>query len=43
MKARFASTCSECGDKIVPGKEILQNSDDNWVHKHCVDDEAALP
>lgn len=43
MKAKFASVCIECGDKIEPGKEISKNNEENWVHKHCLDDADALP
>jgi len=43
MKAKFATNCVSCGDKIQPGKEILKNSDEKWVHKHCVDDSDGLP
>lgn len=43
MKAKFASQCISCGDKIAPGKEIAKNSEDKWVHKHCVDDSESLP
>ncbi|HEY4679645.1 MAG TPA: hypothetical protein VIH04_00080 [Nitrosarchaeum sp.] len=43
MKAKFASSCISCGDKIQLGKEIAKNKDDKWVHKHCVDDVEGLP
>ena len=43
MKARFATTCASCGDKIVPGREISKNSDENWVHRHCLDEAEGLP
>ncbi|HIH45872.1 MAG TPA: hypothetical protein HA292_02135 [Candidatus Nitrosotenuis sp.] len=35
MKAKFATSCSACGDKIAPGKEIAKNEAGKWVHKHC--------
>jgi len=31
------------GDKIQPGKEILKNKNEYWVHKHCVEDSEGLP
>ena len=43
MKAKFATSCMSCGDKIQPGKEISKNKDENWVHKHCVEDSEGLP
>ena len=44
MKARFAGKCSECGEPIKTGKEILKNSKGSWVHKFCCDtDEDDLP
>ena len=43
MKAKFATSCDSCGDKIQPGKEIAKNKDENWVHKHCVEDSEGLP
>ena len=43
MKARFATVCIECGDKIEPGKEISKNSDEKWVHKRCVESAEGLP
>ena len=43
MKAKFGTSCISCGDKIQPGKEILKNQDDQWVHKHCVEDSEGLP
>lgn len=43
MKAKFATSCISCGDKIQPGKEIAKNSDENLVHKHCVEDSEVLP
>jgi len=43
MKAKFATFCSSCGDKIQSGKEITKNKDKNWVHKHCMDDSEWLP
>jgi len=43
MKAKFPTLCVSCGDKIQPGKEIAKNSDEKWVHKHCVDDSEGLP
>lgn len=43
MKAKFASQCISCGDKISPGKEIAKNNQDKWVHKHCIDDSEGLP
>jgi len=35
MKAKFATSCVSCGDKISPGKEIAKNESGSWVHKHC--------
>lgn len=35
MKAKFATSCISCGDKIAPGKEIAKNESGKWVHKHC--------
>lgn len=43
MKARFATKCSACGDTIKVGKEIAKNSEEVWVHKHCVDNADELP
>lgn len=43
MRAKFATVCISCGEKIVPGKEISKNKDDKWVHKHCVEEEEGLP
>ena len=43
MKAKFATSCVSCGDKIQPGKEISKNKDDKWVHKHCAEDSEGLP
>ena len=43
MKAKFNASCIFCGDKIQLGKEILKNQDDQWVHKHCVEDSEGLP
>ncbi len=43
MKAKFATSCVSCGDSIQPGKEIVKNNDENWVHKHCADDSEELP
>ena len=43
MKARYAGKCHSCGDDIKIGKEIAKNSDDIWVHKHCVEELVDLP
>ena len=43
MKARFNGKCVECGEAIKIGKEISKNSDDIWVHKHCVEELLDLP
>ncbi len=43
MKAKFATSCISCGVKIQPGKEIVKNNDENWVHKHCAEDSEGLP
>ena len=43
MKAKFATVCISCGDKIQPGKEISKNQDEKWVHKHCAEDSEGLP
>ena len=43
MKAKFATSCIACGGKIQVGKEISKNKDENWVHKHCIDDSDGLP
>ena len=43
MKARFATKCVACGDMIKVGKEIAKNSEDVWVHKHCIDDSDEFP
>ena len=43
MKAKFATSCASCGDKIQPGKEISKNKDEKWVHKHCAEDLEGLP
>ena len=43
MKAKFATSCVSCGDKIQPGKEISKNKDEKWVHKHCAEDSEGLP
>jgi hypothetical protein len=36
MKAKFATSCMICGEKIAPGKEIAKNEQGKWVHKHCI-------
>lgn len=43
MKAKFPGTCVECGEKISPGKEIVKNSNEKWVHKHCAEETDGLP
>lgn len=43
MRARFATKCAACGDMIRVGKEIAKNSEDVWVHKHCIDDSDEFP
>ena len=43
MKAKFTTSCVSCGEKIQPGKEIGKNSNEQWVHKHCIDDSDGLP
>lgn len=43
MKAKFSTMCIVCNGKIQPGKEIAKNSDDQWVHKYCVEDADNLP
>jgi len=43
MKARFASNCPSCGETMKVGKEIVKNSDEKWVHKHCAEDSLDLP
>ena len=43
MKAKFATSCVSCGDNIHPGKEIVKNNDEKWVHKHCAEDSEDLP
>lgn len=43
MKARFNGKCSECGEGIKTGKEILKNSEEQWVHKACCDLKEELP
>ncbi len=43
MKAKFATNCISCGEKIQPEKEISKNTDDKWVHKHCADEYGDLP
>jgi predicted RNA-binding Zn-ribbon protein involved in translation (DUF1610 family) len=43
MKAKFATSCVSCGDKIQPGKEITKNQDEEWVHNHCAEDSEGLP
>lgn len=43
MKAKFATSCIACGGKIQVGKEISKNKDENWVHKHCIDNSDGLP
>jgi hypothetical protein len=42
MKAKFATSCVTCGDKISPGKEIAKNEEGKWVHKHCAPESAQL-
>ena len=42
MKAKFATSCIACGDKISPGKEIAKNDEGKWVHKHCAPEEELL-
>jgi len=42
MKAKFATSCIACGDKISPGKEISKNEQGKWVHKHCAPEEELL-
>jgi hypothetical protein len=43
MKAKFGTSCVSCDDTIQPGKEISKNQDDQWVHKHYVEDSEGLP
>ena len=43
LKARFNGRCTECGEAIKSGKEILKNSKGNWGHKACCDLEEELP
>ena len=43
MKAKFSSSCVECGDQIKPGKDISKNSSGSWVHKHCTNQTEVLP
>ncbi len=43
MKAKFPTSCTSYGDKIQPGKEISKNKDEDWVHKHRVEDSEGLP
>ena len=43
MKARFNGKCTECGEAIKIGKEIVKNSKEQWVHKSCSDVEEELP
>jgi hypothetical protein len=42
MKAKFATSCIACGDKIAPGKEISKNEQGKWVHKHCAPESEQL-
>lgn len=43
MKAKFATLCVSCGEKIQLGKENSKNKEEKWVHKHCVDELEGLP
>jgi len=42
-ESKICYTLHLCGDKIQPGKEITKNQDEEWVHKHCVEDSEGLP
>lgn len=43
MKAKFATLCVSCEEKIQPGKEIAKNKEEKWVHKYCVEDLENMP
>ncbi|HLA22743.1 MAG TPA: hypothetical protein VJZ17_04820 [Nitrosopumilaceae archaeon] len=43
MKARFATSCVACGQKIMPGKEIAKDQTGRWVHKYCTSTSSDLP
>ena len=43
MKARFSTKCGVCDAFIEKVKEIVKNEDENWVHKHCVDEVLEIP
>ena len=43
MKAKFATSCVSCGEKIQPGKEIAKKKKKKWVHKHCAEHTEDLP
>lgn len=43
MKAKFSTSCFQCGDQIKPGKEISKDTAGKWVHKHCADNSDDLP
>jgi len=43
MKAKFKSTCSECGALIKAGSEISKRPSGKWIHKHCSSEPEELP
>ena len=43
MKARFNTKCPACDDMIRAGREIVKDSQDRWVHKHCADNAEEIP
>ena len=43
MKARFSTKCSVCDALIENGKEFAKNEDENWVHKHCINEILEMP
>jgi len=43
MKAKFKTTCSECGAPIKTGSEISKGPSGKWVHKYCAPESDKLP
>lgn len=43
MKAKFNTSCVECGELIKVGKEIARNHAGKWIHKHCMPEIVDLP
>jgi hypothetical protein len=43
MKAKFKTTCSECGAPIKVGSEIAKDLSGKWIHKYCSPESDKLP